>query len=81
VIILSKKVRKCSLRPQVTKGAPYLKRSKVVSKGGGSAVAESRTSSGAFLTESDPILEKYDEKIAAWTQLPVTHSEHFYLLR
>ena len=41
-----------------------------------------RTSSGTFLRATgDPVLERIEERIAAWAQIPVEHGEPFYLLR
>ena len=57
-----------------------LKRSEVAS-GNADTKSDQRTSYGTFLHVRDEVLSQIEDKIAAWTQIPKTHGEPFYLLR
>ena len=43
--------------------------------------SEARTSYGTFLEPNDPILQRIEQRIAVWSQIPQDHGEPFYLLR
>eukprot|EP00798_Chlamydomonas_sp_ICE-L_P014663 gene14663-20698_t len=62
--------------------APNMKRSTVVGPGGLSVVDPIRTSYGMFIRRrQDPVIERIEERIALWTQIPKTHQEDIQVLR
>lgn len=59
-----------------------MKRSTVVGEGGRSVEDNYRTSYGTFLKRyQDAVVERLENKVAAWTQIPVTHQEDIQVLR
>jgi len=61
-----------------------VQRSQVVAHGGGATVSSSRTSSGVFIMgedREDVVIQKLEDKIAKWIQIPKENGEAFYLLR
>ncbi|GFR49468.1 hypothetical protein Agub_g11528 [Astrephomene gubernaculifera] len=62
--------------------APQMKRSTVVGAGGKSVEDNYRTSYGTFLKRyQDAVLERIENRVAAWTQIPVEHQEDMQILR
>ncbi|KAG2446779.1 hypothetical protein HYH02_008339 [Chlamydomonas schloesseri] len=62
--------------------APQMKRSTVVGAGGKSVEDNYRTSYGTFLKRyQDDIVERIENRVAAWTQIPVAHQEDTQILR
>ncbi|GLI59753.1 hypothetical protein VaNZ11_001703 [Volvox africanus] len=62
--------------------APQMKRSTVVGAGGHSVEDNYRTSYGTFLKRyQDEIVERIENRVAAWTQIPVVHQEDTQILR
>eukprot|EP01094_Clydonella_sp_ATCC50884_P014920 TRINITY_DN25490_c0_g1_i1.p1 TRINITY_DN25490_c0_g1~~TRINITY_DN25490_c0_g1_i1.p1 ORF type:complete len:280 (+),score=94.71 TRINITY_DN25490_c0_g1_i1:33-842(+) len=58
-----------------------IERSKVVGHED-DVVSKVRTSSGVFIfSTNDPILQRIEERVAIWSQLPVENQEAFYLLQ
>eukprot|EP01130_Rhizamoeba_saxonica_P004155 TRINITY_DN1710_c0_g1_i1.p1 TRINITY_DN1710_c0_g1~~TRINITY_DN1710_c0_g1_i1.p1 ORF type:complete len:162 (+),score=44.12 TRINITY_DN1710_c0_g1_i1:621-1106(+) len=55
----------------------------VVGKSGKSEVSNARSSSGNFLTRyrNDPVYKLIEQKLAAWSHIPVENGEIMYLLR
>jgi hypothetical protein len=54
----------------------------VVTKTGGSEVSEIRTSSGVFLNRGeDAVIKRIEERISAWTLLPVGNGEGMQVLK
>ncbi|KXZ43534.1 hypothetical protein GPECTOR_88g477 [Gonium pectorale] len=73
-------------RPQakhlIELAAPQMKRSTVVGAGGRSVEDSYRTSYGTFLKRyQDEIVERIENRVAAWTQIPVVHQEDTQVLR
>lgn len=65
----------------IASGESNLKRSEVAASEGQS-VSEARTSYGTFISSRDnAVLQAIEQRVAMWTQLPISHQEHFYLLR
>ncbi|KAL6745323.1 hypothetical protein V8C86DRAFT_2981497 [Haematococcus lacustris] len=61
---------------------PSMKRSTVVGQGGKSVEDSYRTSYGTFLKRyQDAVVERVENKVAAWTQVPVSHQEDIQVLR
>lgn len=57
-----------------------LRRSTVVA-GDSGTVSQARTSSGKFLrSTNDPVLQRIEERVAVFSQMPVENQEQFYLL-
>ncbi|GIL88965.1 hypothetical protein Vretimale_16243 [Volvox reticuliferus] len=62
--------------------APQMKRSTVVGAGGQSVEDNYRTSYGTFLKRyQDEIVGRIENRVAAWTQVPVVHQEDTQILR
>ncbi|MEW5315416.1 MAG: hypothetical protein WDW38_006847 [Sanguina aurantia] len=69
-------------RHLVALAAPQMRRSTVVGAGGKSVEDNYRTSYGTFLRRyQDAVVERVENRIAAWTHLPVSHQEDLQLLR
>lgn len=61
---------------------PSMKRSTVVGAGGESVEDNYRTSYGTFLRRyQDEVVERIENRVAAWTQIPVAHQEDLQILR
>ena len=57
-------------------GSPQMRRSTVIGSSGDSIQDSIRTSYGTFLVRRhDSVLASIEDRIAAWTQLPMTHQE------
>ncbi|GFR44577.1 hypothetical protein Agub_g5852 [Astrephomene gubernaculifera] len=66
----------------VTISERRLERSGVVGNDGGSETSKIRTSFGVFLERGeDPIVKRIEERIAAWTLMPVGNGEGLQVLR
>ncbi|KAG2493976.1 hypothetical protein HYH03_007903 [Edaphochlamys debaryana] len=62
--------------------APQMKRSTVVGANGQSVEDNYRTSYGTFLKRyQDVVVERVENRVAAWTQIPVVHQEDTQILR
>lgn len=62
--------------------APEMRRSSVVGPKGESVVDKIRTSYGMFIKRlSDPIVERIERRISAFTHFPVSHQEDIQVLR
>uniref|UniRef100_A0A7S0X1H1 procollagen-proline 4-dioxygenase n=1 Tax=Chlamydomonas leiostraca TaxID=1034604 RepID=A0A7S0X1H1_9CHLO len=69
-------------RHLVELAAPQMKRSTVVGAGGKSVEDDYRTSYGTFLRRyQDAVVERLENKVAAWTHLPLDHQEDTQVLR
>lgn len=59
-----------------------MKKSTVVGPGGKSVEDSYRTSYGTFLRRyQDPVVTRIENRVAAWTHLPVSHQEDIQVLR
>lgn len=62
--------------------APQMKRSTVVGAGGKSVEDSYRTSYGTFLQRyQDKVVQRLENRVAAWTHIPVVHQEDTQILR
>jgi len=60
----------------------HMERSGVVAQKGNSEISDIRTSSGVFLRRGqDEVIRGIEERVAAWTLLPVTNGEGLQVLR
>jgi len=59
-----------------------LKRSEVAAASKQESVNEVRTSYGTFISsKNDPVMQRVEERIAAWTHIPAENGEQFYFLQ
>ncbi|KAJ9522493.1 hypothetical protein QJQ45_008335 [Haematococcus lacustris] len=66
----------------LTLAAPEMKRSTVVGGAGAGVVDDIRTSYGMFIQRlHDPIIERIENRVSLFTQLPVSHQEDIQVLR
>jgi len=69
-------------RHLIKTAAPGMKRSTVVGEGGKSVEDGYRTSYGTFLKRyQDSVVQRVENRVAAWTHIPVTHQEDVQVLR
>ena len=62
---------------------PNMRKSGVVdAKSGGSSLSDIRTSTGSFVPSGmNPTITRLEDRIAAWSQIPVSHGEPIQVLR